>query len=38
MPGIAALPLAEPLSMSLDPVGNGTDAAKSSKMAKVATM
>jgi hypothetical protein len=35
VPGIAALPPAEPVSVRLDPVGNGTNAAKRSQMAKV---
>ena len=38
VPGIAALPPAEPVRVRLDPVGNGMDAAKSSKLAKVAKM
>jgi hypothetical protein len=38
MPGIAALPPAEPVRVRPDPVGNGTDAAMSSKVAKVAKM
>ncbi len=35
VPGITALPPGESVSVRLDPVGNGTNAAMSSKMAKV---
>jgi hypothetical protein len=35
MPGIAALWPAEPVSVSLNPIGNGTNATVISKMAKL---
>jgi hypothetical protein len=35
MPGIAALWPAEPVSVSLNPIGNGTNAMVISKMAKM---